>query len=56
MMRDASYADIGINAIVKFLKDMNNGVPNFIDLIALPWNRKQCLTPFPLRQPRQERV
>lgn len=44
---DASYAEIRINALLKFIKHIDNCIPNFIDLIASPWNRKQYLTPSP---------
>jgi hypothetical protein len=44
---DASYAEIRINALLKFIKYIDDRIPNFIDLIALPWNRKQYLTPSP---------
>lgn len=49
MMRpeDASYAEIRINALLKFIKHIDNCIPNIIDLIALPWNGKQYLSSFP---------
>ena len=30
---DASYAEIRINALLKFIKHIDNCIPNFIDLI-----------------------
>ena len=44
---DASYAEIWINALLKFIKYIDNCIPNFIDLIALPWNGEQYLSSFP---------
>ena len=44
---DASYAEIWINALLKFIKYIDNCIPNFIDLIALPWNGEQYLPSFP---------
>lgn len=44
---DASYAQIWINALLKFIKHINDRIPNFIDLIALPWNGEQYLSSFP---------
>ncbi len=38
---DASYAQIWINALLKFSKHIDDCIPNFIDLIALPWNWQQ---------------
>jgi hypothetical protein len=48
MMRpeDASYAEIWINALLKFIKHIDNCIPNFINLIALPWNGEQYLSSF----------
>ena len=33
---DSSYAEIRINAHLKFIKHRDDCIPNFIDLIALP--------------------
>jgi hypothetical protein len=38
---DASYAQIWINALLKFSKHIDDCIPNFIDLIALPRNWQQ---------------
>ena len=35
---NASYAEIRINALLKFIKHIDDCILNFIDLIALPWN------------------
>ncbi len=43
---DASYAEIWINALLKFIKYIDNCIPNFVDLIALPWNGEQYLSSF----------
>ncbi len=43
---DASDAEIWINALLKFIKHIDDCIPNFIDLIALPWNGEQYLAPF----------
>ena len=43
---DASYAEIWINALLKFIKPIDDCIPNFIDLIALPWNWQQYLSSF----------
>lgn len=44
---DASYAEIRVNTLLKFIKHIEDCIPNFIDLIALPWNWKQYLSSFP---------
>jgi len=44
---NASYAEIRINALLKFIKDINNCVSDDIDLTAFPWNWKQYLSSFP---------
>ena len=43
---DASYAEIWINALLEFIKYIDNCIPNVIDLIALPWNGEQDLSSF----------
>ena len=44
---DVSYAEIWINPFLKFIKHINNCIPNFIDLIESPWDWKQNLSSFP---------
>ena len=44
---NASYAEIRINALLKFIKDINNCVSDDIDLTTFPWNWKQYLSSFP---------
>lgn len=48
---DASYAEIWINALLEFIKHIDNCIPNFINLIALPWNGEQYLSSFPPAAP-----
>lgn len=40
---DASYAEIWINSLLAFIKQIDDCIVNFIDLIALPLEATPCV-------------